>query len=97
MKKTGKVIKACAMILLCWLIVCLTDFICVGVYRHKPIFCIGINTADDGGSGKYIGMGYSFYIKGNFMPEDKTSGQYGITSYKIDLFGREITHGSRGE
>ncbi|MBP3918179.1 MAG: hypothetical protein J6I50_03285 [Clostridia bacterium] len=97
MKKTRKVIKVCVILLLCWLIMCLTDFICVGVYRHKPIFCIGINLADDGGSGSYIGMGYSFYIKGNFLPEDKTSGQYGITSYESNLFGKEVAFGSRGE
>lgn len=40
---------------------------------EKPIFTIPI-TADDGGSGIYYGLGYQIEIKGNFMPEDPTSG-----------------------
>ena len=47
------------------------------------------NSADDGGSGEYIGLGYSFDIEGNFMPEDEVSG---VTAYRAKIFG--ITAGS---
>lgn len=52
-----------------------------------PIFCIGTELADDGGSGKYVGLGYSFDIEGSFMPED---GLPGITKWTYYLLGAEI-------
>ena len=39
------------------------------------------------GSGKYIGLGYSFDIKGNFMPEDEFPG---VTKWTYYLFGIEL-------
>ena len=44
----------------------------------------------DGGSGKYVGLGYSFYIEGNFMPEEKNQG---VTSYRGYVFGKEVSRG----
>lgn len=59
---------------------------------EKPIFCVGFNLADDGGSGKYLGLFYSFDIKGNFMPEDEIKG---VTRYDYYIFGAKVTSGIR--
>ncbi len=61
-------------VMVVWLCVGITDFALVHNYR-KPFFCIGVDLADDGGSGNYVGMGYSFDIEGNFMPEEITGGE----------------------
>lgn len=70
-----------------WIVIAAVDFSMVHSYR-KPIFCVGIDLADDGGSGKYAGLGYNFYIEGDFMPEDENTG---ITSYKGYIFGKEVS------
>ena len=59
---------------------------------EKPIFCFLTNGYDDGGSGTYIGLGYSFDIEGNFMPEDELQG---VTKYNIKIFGMTIAGGVR--
>ena len=64
----------------------LVDYVRVNRFE-KPIFCIGTNTADDGGSGKYFGFGYSYDIEGNFMPEDEFPG---VTKWTYYIFGIEI-------
>jgi hypothetical protein len=74
-----------------WAIVGVVDFSRVHSFE-KPIFSIGIETADDGGSGHYIGLGYSFDIEGNFMPEDELPG---LTEYSFYLFGFKVTSGIR--
>ena len=49
-------------------------------------------TADDGGSGHYQGLGYSFDIKGHFMPEDECPG---VTAYALRIFGVAVSAGTR--
>lgn len=79
------------LVLSLWLCIGIIDF--VRVHRfERPLFCIGAQTADDGGSGNYIGLGYSFYIEGNFMPEDEFPG---VTYWKYYLFGIEAQTGRR--
>ncbi|MGM0482574.1 MAG: hypothetical protein ACQEP6_01765 [Patescibacteria group bacterium] len=53
----------------------------------KPIFAQVVNGADDGGSGSYVGIGYSIDIKGNFMPEDEFKG---VTHASFYVFGKKI-------
>ena len=49
-----------------WLQIAYTDYCLVGINWKKPRFCILTNAEiQDGGSGKYIGLGYSFDIEGN--------------------------------
>lgn len=72
-----------------WLCIGITDFALVTNYE-KPLFCIGVDLADDGGSGKYAGLGYSFYIEGNFMPEEE---EPGITSYRGYILEKEVCRG----
>lgn len=62
--------------------------------KKKQITAIAIPeiTADDGGSGIYKGLGYSFDIKGNYMPEDEFSG---VTQAKFYLFERIIRESIR--
>ncbi|MBO5166390.1 MAG: hypothetical protein IJ405_05700 [Lachnospiraceae bacterium] len=74
-----------------WLGLLITDFIRVNHFE-KPLFALATETADDGGSGKYIGLGYSFHIKGNFLPEDEFPG---VTSFTAYIFGIEIANGVR--
>ena len=56
---------------------------------EKPIFAQVVNGADDGGSGLYVGIGYSADIKGNFMPEDEFKG---VTHAYFFVFGKEVRY-----
>ena len=69
------------------MVVGVVDFSWVHSFE-RPIFCIVGETADDGDSGHYAGLGYSFDIKGNFMPEDELKG---VTEYSYHLFGIQST------
>ncbi|MCD8088095.1 MAG: hypothetical protein LUE22_05870 [Oscillospiraceae bacterium] len=82
-KKTGIVIAA---LLLLWLMVGVVDFMRVKSFE-KPLFCIVRDSADDGGSGHYVGLGYSFDIEGNFMPEDELKG---VTKYDYQILGISV-------
>ena len=84
MKKKMMIAAVCVVAL--WLAAGIVDY--VRAHRfEKPIFCIGTELADDGGSGRYVGLGYSFDIEGNFMPEDQFPG---VTKWTYYLFGVEI-------
>ena len=85
MKKKRIVIIVLAIILL-WLAAGVTDFALVHSY-HRPLFCICTEPMQDGGSGKYVGLGYSFDIEGNFMPDTENPG---VTKWTYSLFGIEI-------
>ena len=84
MKKKLAIAAACAVAL--WITAGIVDYVRVHDFE-KPIFCIGTELADDGGSGKYVGLGYSFAIEGNFMPEDDL---HGVTKWTYYLFGVEL-------
>lgn len=88
-KKHRHILVTLGSILTLWIAMGITDFALVQTY-HKPLFCVGINLADDGGSGRYAGLGYGFDIEGNFMPEDDYPD---VTSYHGYLFGRKIVRG----
>ena len=78
-------------IVLLWLAAGAIDFWRV-THFDRPVFCMLANSADDGGSGEYIGLGYSFDIEGNFMPEDELPG---VTTYQYYLFGNHVKSGVR--
>ena len=86
MNKKKIVFIVVRVILAIWLVVGVIDFSRVHSFE-KPIFCITTKTYDDGGSGHYVGLGYSFDIKGNFMPEDELKG---VTEYSYYLFGIRV-------
>ena len=86
-KKKVIIIVVCIVVL--WITAGIVDFTLVSTY-HKPLFCIGVELADDGGSGKYVGLGYSFDIEGNFVAEVE---RRGITSYRGYIFGIEVSRG----
>lgn len=97
MKKIKKkIIIAVACVISVWLIVGIIDFALVHSYR-KPLFCVGVDLADDGGSGRYVGLGYSFEIEGNFMPDVETPATEAekpkVTSYRGYIFGFEVSRG----
>lgn len=71
----------------CWLGITYTDYCQVGINWRKPNFCILVDGADDGGSGEYIGLGYSFDIKGNFVTEDEYRG---VDNYTFKVLGITI-------
>lgn len=94
--KSTKIIIAILGVVALWLCVGIVDFALVHNHR-KPLFCVGVDLVDDGGSGRYVGLGYSFDIEGNFMPdtetpatEDKTPK---VTSYRGYIFGKEVSRG----
>ena len=88
-KKKIIIAIACAVVL--WIAVGIVDYGRVHSFE-KPIFCVGTELADDGGSGTYVGLGYSFDIEGNFMPEAENPG---VTSYRGYIFGIEVIRGFR--
>lgn len=93
-KKKTIIMVVCIIVL--WLIVGIVDFVLVHNYR-KPLFCVGVDLADDGGSGRYVGLGYSFEIEGNFMPDTETPATEDkkpkVTSYRGYILGIEVGRG----
>lgn len=85
MKK--KILVPIIIVILSWTTIGLIDFNSVRQFE-KPIFCILVNGADDGGSGRYMGLGYSFDIKGNFLPDDEFPG---VTQYTAKILGVEVS------
>lgn len=72
-----------------WLVIGLIDFIQIYSF-YLQVFCISAETAGDGVSGHYIGLGYSNDIKANFMPENELKG---VTEYSYYIFGIELRSG----
>ena len=89
MKK--KVLIPLLIAVLLWLAAGTVDILRVLAFE-KPVFCAPCVTADDGGSGHYQGLGYSFDIEGNFLPEDECPG---VTEYTLRVFGLEVSSGTR--
>jgi len=81
-----RVFKIMAIILAVWISLMLIDTAMV-INGSKPLFSFCPFTADDGGSGLYIGLGYSFDIDGHFLPEDNPKG---VTDYDFRLFGLRL-------
>ncbi|NLG32084.1 MAG: hypothetical protein GX550_01015 [Syntrophomonadaceae bacterium] len=79
-------------IFLLWAAVVFSDYRQVCHNFNRPSFTIPIKTVDDGGSGLYAGLGYSFDIKGNFMPEDEFPG---VTQAKFHMFGKLVKEAVR--
>ena len=86
-KKTKIVISTVCVILALWIVIAIIDFSRVHSFE-QPIFCIATVLAQDGGSGHYTGLGYSFDIEGNFMPLDEFPG---VTKYTYYILGKEIS------
>lgn len=77
--KTKKIILT---VLAVWAVLFTTDLVRV-ITWHRPLFCVPTIGYDDGGSGTYVGLGYWYNIKGNFMPEDDGR----VTEYTMKLAG----------
>lgn len=82
---------ALLVLLALWLAIGITDFTRVTNFE-RPVFCVLTQGADDGGSGRYIGLGYSFDIEGNFMPEDEFPG---VAKFEAKLLGMTVKCGIR--
>ena len=65
MKKKISILAVIAVLLASWVSIAYSDYAKVAISFDKPKFCVLINGADDGGSGKYIGLGYSFIVDGD--------------------------------
>ena len=87
MKK--KVIIAAVSVIALWIAVGIVDYGRVHSFE-RPIFSFCTEPMQDGGSGKYVGLGYSFDIEGNFVTE---AGHLGVTSYRGYILGQEISRG----
>jgi hypothetical protein len=91
-KKTVKyTLRVLCGLLMLWFAVGVVDLFKVKAFE-KPLFTLKVETADDGGSGMYYGLGYAFKIKGNFLPEDEFSG---VTHYQYYLFHHLVLEGVR--
>lgn len=82
--KTKKTIITAISVVVIWVAIALVDYSRVNIFE-RPIFCICIESMQDGGSGKYVGLGYSYDIEGDFMPEDEFPGVTKWTSYLLGI------------
>lgn len=82
--RNKKVKIVLAIMVLVWACIFAIDFVRVRNFE-KPIFSVLVNGADDGGSGSYVGLGYTVDIEGNFVTEDEV--ERGVTQYDMKLFG----------
>ena len=89
MKKKIIIFVAIAVLLVSWGSIAYSDYADVAICFDKPRFCISKMTADDGGSGKYIGLGYSFDIDGHL----ESNGKYEVDKYTYKFFGITIKEG----
>lgn len=90
MKNKKKIIIPIIIVLIIgiWTTIAYTDYRHVGINWKRPVFCTLVEpSAEDGGSGKYVGLGYSFDIKGNFVTED---GYRGVEKYTFKVLGITI-------
>lgn len=86
MKKKIILLVVMVVLLVSWTNIVYSDYADVAISYDKPKFCISTMTADDGGSGKYIGLGYSFDIDGHL---DADNG-YQVDSYTYKILGITI-------
>lgn len=86
------VIRIMLSLLALWIVVGIVDFSRVNSFK-KPIFCKQTLVFLDGGSGHYVGLGYSFDIKGDFIGDNAK----GVTEYSYYLFGTEVQSVIRGQ
>lgn len=89
MKKKIIQLIVIAVLLVSWLSAAYSDYSKVAISFDKPRFCILVNGADDGGSGKYTGLGYSFNIDGHLDFNDG----YQVDSYTYKILGITIKQG----
>ena len=89
MKKKIIIISIIAILMLIWIRIAYSDYAKVAISYDKPKFCLLINGADDGGSGKYIGLGYSFNIDGHL----ESNGRYEVDTYTYKILGITIKTG----
>lgn len=69
MKKIGKIVLILVLVLiLLWAAMAVTDFIRCGSLK-QPLFTVPVETADDGGSGVYRGLGYRVRVRGHLDAE----------------------------
>lgn len=86
MKKKIILLIVIGVLLVSWASIAYSDYVKVAISFDKPNFCIATTTADDGGSGKYIGLGYSFDIEGHLNADNG----YQVDSYTYKIFGITI-------
>lgn len=89
MKKKVIIGVAIIVLLAAWGGISYSDYTDVAISFDKPQFCITTMTADDGGSGKYIGLGYSFDLDGHL----ESNGKYEVDKYTYKIFGITIKQG----
>lgn len=85
-KKKIVILVTIVVFLSSWIGIAYSDYSKVAISFDKPKFCISPIAADDGGSGKYIGLGYSFSIDGHLDAE----GEYQVDKYIYKVFGITI-------
>lgn len=93
-KKVILIIVACLVLLSTTL--CTLDFIKVKNFEKPTFTFIGKDLQKDGGSGTFIGLGYSVKIKGNFMADisDETI-IHGVTYYEFYILGFKVASDKR--
>ena len=89
MKKKIILLVLIVVLLVSWASIAYSDYADVAISYDKPKFCISTMTANDGGSGKYMGFGYSFDIDGH----SESNGKYEVDTYTYKILGITIKQG----
>lgn len=92
--KINKIILIAFLIIVAWGTLAATDYWRTTHKFEKPIFAKILNKGgdDDGGSGRYTGIGYSIEIMGNFLPEEELKG---VTHARFFIFGKQLKYAVR--
>ena len=80
-KSLKAVLKIVIILISLWVIIFAIDFMRCASFK-MPIFVVPGETADDGGSGTYYGLGYKVEVKKNISPD------YGGVLEKIEMYTR---------
>lgn len=92
MSKKKIVVVFTIIIFLIIIVLGFTDYLRVKSFERPRFTFLSKDLQKDGGSGNFIGLGYSVKIKGNFMPNDKLSG---VTEYEFYILGIKVSSGIR--
>lgn len=82
----NRIVRVLLIVLALSVIFFAVDYIRVIGMSERPLFCFRTVTADDGGSGLYVGLFYGFDLKGH-LPAVDEDGFWVIDQYQLYILG----------
>ncbi len=88
-----RIVRILLVILAVSLVFCAVDLWHVARMYTKPRFCLPLITADDGGSGIYIGLLYGFSLDGHLPAIDETEYFWVVEQFRFFFLGIPLLRG----